>query len=230
MPDTEHAQALVAQALAGHPSSVRALIDHLAPVVSKRIAAVLWQRTHRRDVGQEVADMTQDVLLSLFESGGRALRAWNPERGLSLERFVGLLAHHQVISILRRGRTSPWREEPTDGDDLERISVGVITPEAIVGSRERLSRLLDDLRENLSPRGLELFQRLIVDGEDIEEVIATTGLTRDALYQWKSRILRLIRQLAKASDESPPPTPPDRPTGSLSESASGRRITKGAVT
>lgn len=174
--------------------------------------------------------MTQDVLLSLFESGGRALRAWNPERGLSLERFVGLLAHHQVISILRRGRTSPWREEPTDGDDLERISVGVITPEAIVGSRERLSRLLDDLRENLSPRGLELFQRLIVDGEDIEEVVATTGLSRDALYQWKSRILRLIRQLAKASDESPPPAPPDRPTGSLSESASGRRITKGAVT
>lgn len=230
MPDTEHAQALVAQALAGHPSSVRALIDHLAPVVSKRVAAVLWQRTHRRDVGQEVADMAQEVLLSLFEANGRALRAWDPERGLSLERFVGLLAHHQVISILRRGRTSPWREEPTDSDDIERVSVGVITPEAIVGSRERLAHLLDDLRENLSPRGLELFQRLIVDGEAIDEVAAATGLTRDALYQWKSRILRLIRQLA-ATAENPPPSPrTDRPSGPMSETAPDRRISKGAVT
>jgi hypothetical protein len=63
-------------------------------------------------------------------------------------------------------------------------------------------RLLERLREQLSPRGLELFQRLIVDDEPIEALVTATGLTRDALYQWRSRLVKLVRQLA-AEENAP---------------------------
>ena len=76
------------------------------------------------------------------------------------------------------------------------MGVPATTPEAIVGSRESLRVLLDRLSETLSPRGLELFHRIIVNEESIDHLVATTGLTGDAIYQWKTRLLRTIRALA----------------------------------
>lgn len=200
MPEAQDPQALIEKALSGDPASVRVLVDRLAPVISKRVSATLWRRTGRSNAGQEVADMAQEVFLALFQADGKALRSWDPARGMSLDNFVGLLAQHQVISILRNKRTSPWREEPTEMTDLEPLGIPAATPEAITSSRESLRTLVDRLRESLSPRGLELFQRMIVDEEPMEELSARTGLTRDALYQWKSRILRTIRALSAEAD------------------------------
>ncbi len=214
--ETDDLQLLIQKALAGDVSSVRMLVDRLSPIISKRITATLWRRTHGRQVAQEVADMTQDVFLTLFQSDGKALRAWDPARGMSLDGFVGMLAQHQVISILRNGRTSPWREEPTESDKFDAFGSSTITPEAVTTSRDDLRTLLDRLRENLSPRGLELFQRIIVDEEPLDDLAAKTGLTRDAIYQWKSRLLRIIRKLALDPQES-----------SVSETAPDPRMAKG---
>ena len=157
---------------------------------------MLWSRKGKRSAAQEVADLSQDVFLALFQADGKALRAWDPARGMSLDSFVGLLAQHQVISILRSGRTSPWRDDPTEIEELERTGPPDSTPEGIVGSRETIVLLLDRLRATLSPRGLELFQRIVVDEEPIDRLIATTGMTGDAIYQWRSRLLRTARALA----------------------------------
>jgi DNA-directed RNA polymerase specialized sigma24 family protein len=214
--EAEDLQVLIQQALAGDPASVRGLVDRLSPVISKRVTATLWRRTPQRNVTQDAADMIQDVFLALFQSDGKALRAWNPARGMSLDSFVGLLAQHQVISILRNGRTSPWREEPTDVEHLEAVGSTSATPEAVTSSREDLRTLLDRLRQTLSPRGLELLQRIVIDEEPLDSLLATTGLTRDAIYQWKSRLHRTIRALA-AEMEVP----------AVSETATKLRIVKG---
>jgi RNA polymerase sigma factor (sigma-70 family) len=187
---------LIRKALEREPAAVRALVDRLSPVIERKVAATLWRRAPGRNVRQEVRDMTQAVFLSLFEEDGKALRAWDPGRGSPLESFVALLTHRQVISILRRGRTSPWPDEPTESDRLERISPPTLGPEDVIGSREHLSRLLDRIREELSPIGLELFQRLIVDEEPLAEVAAKVNKSEQALYQWKSRLLRQIRTLS----------------------------------
>lgn len=56
-------------------------------------------------------------MVSLFTDQGRALRAWDPARGLSLENFVGFVAERQIASILRTAKRSPWTEDPTlEGD------------------------------------------------------------------------------------------------------------------
>lgn len=208
---------MIRQALDGDAQSARVLVDALYPVIAKRVAATLWQRTRRRAVAQEAADLVQEVFVSLFQADGKALRAWDPERGMSLERFVGMLAQHQVISILRNGRASPWRDEPTENEALEKLGQSTLTPESITTAREDLRLLLDGVREQLSPRGLELFQRIVVDEEPLESLMASTGMSADAIYQWKSRILRAMRAALKGPDLAP-----------MSETKGAMRIVKGA--
>jgi RNA polymerase sigma factor (sigma-70 family) len=213
--ETDHIQNLIRQALAGDAGSVRALVDRLSPVIAKRVTGTLWQRTRKRNVAQEADDIIQEVFLSLFRFDGKALRSWAPQRGMSLDRFIGMLAQHQTISILRNGRTSPWRDEPTDNDKIATMLTSTVTPETICNSREKLRLLLDRLRDNLSPRGLALFQRLIIDEEPMEQIMADTGLSREAVYQWKTRLLQTMRSLTTDLQTTP------------SESSAGLRIVKG---
>ena len=208
---------LIRQALGGDAKSTRVLVDALYPIIARRVAATLWQRTRKRNVAQEVNDLVQEVFVSLFESHGKALRAWDPGRGMSFERFIGMLAQHQVISILRNGRTSPWRDEPTEARTLDKLGETPVTPESIAGARQDLQLLLDRVRAQLSPRGLELFQRIIVDEEPLASLVATTGMSADAIYQWKSRILRALRGLLA-----------DAPPALMSETNPSGRTVKGA--
>ena len=77
--------------------------------------------------------------------------------------------------------------------------------------------MLDCLRRPSPRGGSSSFQRLIVDEEAPSAVMTATGLSRDAIYQWKARLLQTMRNLAADFDASP-----------MSESASGLRIVKGA--
>lgn len=191
---------LVARALGGERLAVRALVDALTPVVQMRVARALRRRRGAalgRDVRQELEDLTQSVFLAIFANGGQALRKWDPARGSSLEGFVGLLADHEIASILRSRRRSPWTEDPTAEEDLaEDAPAGDVGPEVETLSREALRTIVDRLRERLSERGLDLFFSLFVEERSTEEVCADTGLSPDAVYAWRSRIGKLVRQIA----------------------------------
>lgn len=199
-------RALLEQALSGDAAATRRLVTHLLPVVQARVARVLVRRRggSGRDARQEVEDLAQEVFASLFADGGRILRAWDPERGLGLASFAGLIAEREAASVLRSGKRSPWKEAATELDDLEKELEHVDGAEARVATREQLARLVDRLREALSPRGLELFHRLVVEEEAVEAVCASTGMTPDAVYAWKSRIGKVVRKLAAELAKSEP--------------------------
>lgn len=188
------------RALAGDTEAVRRLIDHLTPVVQARVARALLRRAHasgRRCARQEVEDLTQEVFVALFEQGGKVLRSWDPERGLSLANFAGLVAERVAASILRSGRRSPWTEDPTLSDELDRPSAAALGPEHRVASQELLAVILDGVRARLSPKGLDLFERLLVRQQAVETVCAETGMSRDAVHAWRSRLGKLVRALAQ---------------------------------
>lgn len=199
---------IVRDALAGRRDALRAFVAAMSPVIQARVVRGLLRRRTQaagRDIRQEVEDMTQDVFGALFAHDARVLRAWDPVRGLSLANFVGLVADRQVASILRSGRKNPWRETPEDLDELESGSEPVPGPEPRVHSRETLALLLDRMRASLSPRGLELFQRLYVDEEPIDEVARKLEMTRDAVYAWRNRVGKTLRTFAaeaRGSDAS----------------------------
>jgi len=214
---------LLDHALAGDAAAARALVRLLLPVVHARVARTVVRRGGRagRDVRQDVEDLAQDVFAALFADDARVLRAWDPARGSSLVGFCGLIAEREVASILRSGRRSPWTEAATELDDLEKSLQHVEGVERLVATREQLARIVDRLREALSPRGLELFERLVVQEEPVESVCAATGMTPDAVYAWKSRIGKITKKLAAElaeserrvmSEAASPPRTPDQET------------------
>jgi DNA-directed RNA polymerase specialized sigma24 family protein len=203
----------VHSALAGDPAAVHWLVAHLSPVIQARVARALLRRAAGgRSTRQEVEDMTQEVFVALFENDGKVLRSWEPERGMSLANFTGLVAERQVAAILRSGRRSPWTEDPTLSDELDRPGDDVPGPEDLVASQELLAVLLDGVRAALSPKGLDLFERLYLREESVEAVCAATGMSPDAVYAWRSRLGKLVRTLAAEamSDSRAAPQIPKR--------------------
>ncbi|MEJ7732504.1 MAG: sigma-70 family RNA polymerase sigma factor [Polyangiaceae bacterium] len=172
----------------------------LAPLVQARVAKALLRRHRagvRRAVREEVLDLTQEVFVALFERDGRLLRAWDPERGLSLPNFVGLIAEREVSSILRSGVRSPFAlDDALTEDALEPLEapMGV---EADVASRETLEKLLDGLRARLSPLGLQMFRLLFVEERTVEEICESMRMRPDAVYAWRSRLTRLAVEIER---------------------------------
>jgi RNA polymerase sigma-70 factor (ECF subfamily) len=193
-------------ALAGDRRAIRAFVSAMSPIIEARIARALARRKEQRagrDLRQEVEDMTQDVFASLFAHDGRVLRTWDARKGLSLANFVGLVTERQVASILRSGRRNPWRDHPEELDEIERAAD--VVPDVLpqLESREELAALLDRLRASLSPRGLVLFERLYVGEEPVDVVAADLGMTRDAVYMWRSRVNKLLATFVLDPDPSP---------------------------
>jgi RNA polymerase sigma-70 factor (ECF subfamily) len=201
--------ALVQRALAKDQDAVRALVDALTPVIQARAARALLRRGPR-EVRAEVEDITQTVFASLFAGDGRVLRQWDPERGLSLENWVGLRTEHEVASILRSRVRSPLTHTPTPIEELDDLLAGGAAeadPEIEAASRELLVAVVARIRQRLSERGRELFELLVVEERPVEDIVALTDLSLDAIYQWRARLARLARrihaELVSGSGESP---------------------------
>lgn len=205
MMDGEAIEHEIRSALAGEEPALTRLVQTLTPVVQSRVArGLLLRRTGAasgRDVRQEVEDLTQEIFLVLFADGGKVLRSWEPGRGLSLANFVGLVAERQTASILRSGRRSPWKEDPTLPENLDQASADS-GPEAVAASREQLRNLLHRLKEELTPLGRHLFDLLFLRELPFEEVTRQTGMSSDAVYAWRSRLRRLARRLLEEPSET----------------------------
>lgn len=206
--DSEDSTSLVQEALAGDQAALTRLVAVLTPVIQARTARTLLARRSRLasdcNIRQDVEDLTQEIFLFLFADDARVLRSWQAERGLSLENFVGLVSERYVISFLRSGKRNPWKEEPSPVEDLDGVAMDP-EPEEVAASREQLRLLLDRLREKLSPLGQRLFQLLFVQEMSLEETMAASGLSADAVYAWRSRLRRLARELlAEMSRNSQP--------------------------
>lgn len=186
----------------------------LSPVIQIRVARALGRspmiRGQSRSALQEVEDLAQEVFLAIFDNDARVLRGWDPSRGASLATFIGMVADHQVASILRSGRRAPYRNDHEIGEvDFEGLPNKTAAPEARVASRELGMRLLERLRAELSPKGFLLFERLLVEEQPIETICKDTEMSADAVYAWKSRLSKLVRKLRdELEDMSEPPDPP----------------------
>lgn len=190
--------ALVRRAIEGDAAAMHALVSLLRPAIQAEVAWTLQRfapHGRGRDPRQELSDMVQEVFLSLIENEGRILVAWDPTRGRSLLSFVRLVARHQVVSRLRSNRRCPWTEEPTPVElmDLEPAP----SPEAQVANADEARQVVGLLREELSTRSMLMFEGLYVQERSVEEVCEEFGLSKDALYAWRSRMKRRLQKIAR---------------------------------
>ncbi|MEY2934010.1 MAG: hypothetical protein RL033_4759 [Pseudomonadota bacterium] len=197
---------LVRNAVDGQPAARHALVLRLSPVVQRRVCRPLLSSRAGRSVQRsEVLDLTQQVLLLLFDRDSRVLRSWDPERGLSLASFVGLVAEREAKAILRSGRRSAWAERPTSDDALSAFAVDSHALEDHVVSREELQKLWHCLEEQLSPRGLELFHALLIEQLSIEEIAERFNMSPNALYTFRSRLRQQVQTIRQQLSATPAP-------------------------
>lgn len=190
--------AMLTAALAREPTASRALVQRLTPSIQARVHAVLLraERAGRLTVTRErVVDYTQEVFLTLLEDEAKVLRSWSPDRGANLSTFVGLVAERVALALLRSGRRGAWLEDPTLSEGIDLVAEPAEPATAPVENRDYLRKLLDALKESLSPRGMELFRALYVEQRSIEDVAAAYEMTPEALYAWRSRLKRLLVEL-----------------------------------
>ncbi|MEZ4311760.1 MAG: hypothetical protein R3F14_27330 [Polyangiaceae bacterium] len=194
----EPTKAQVDSALEGDEAAVRALVATLTPVLHARVTRALLRRggVHAGSQAREqIADMVQDVFVELFRDEGRALRAWDPERGMSLRNWVGFLAEQRVAAVRRGKRHTLVLQEVLSDDAGAEEAPPRDDPEALYCSRQTLSRLLDALRADLSPQGFEMFEALVIREEAISQVCERTGFSTSAVQAWSSRLKRKAAQI-----------------------------------
>ncbi|MFT7621241.1 MAG: DNA-directed RNA polymerase specialized sigma24 family protein [Myxococcota bacterium] len=184
------------KALAGNAAAVRQLINVLTPVIHARTARVLLRRqgvARGRDVRQEIEDMTQDVFVSVFADAGKKLRAWDPARGMGLKSFVGMIAEQHVAQMLRSRRRSPWTEDPTEAQDFDAVAPAGVDAEKRLVTRQLVHQTMDDVRGDLSPKGLQLFDLLLVAERNVDSVCRLMQMKPDAVYAWRSRLGKQLK-------------------------------------
>jgi DNA-directed RNA polymerase specialized sigma24 family protein len=200
---------LVEAALGGNATAADRLVRVLSPVIHARVARVIYRRrsaSRGRDLRVDLEDMVQEVFAQLFSSEGKILKKWDPERGLSLLNFVGLVAQQTTSATLRTGKRNPWTEDPTSSDTISLIGGQTASHEPAVESRRTLVALADRLRERTSPLGMHYFRLLYVEQRSVKDVSKMTGAKPDALYAWRSRLAKILRTLRTEIEAEEPIT------------------------
>lgn len=199
-------KAYIQRAFEGDQEAMAHLIEQISPIVHTRVARALMRRKTQskgRDLRQELEDLIQDVFASLLHRKGKALKAWEPTRGLSFERFVGFLAEREVSLKLRTHKSNPWTEDPTQDRKLVRLVGSDHSVHAQMESRDLLKRLSGQLKEQLSPKGRLYFELLYIENLSVQAVVEQTGTTADALYAWRSRLTKMLRKLKRDLETEP---------------------------
>ena len=193
--------AMVERATAGDRHAAAMLVGGLSPVIRRRIASALFRRTaRRRGTPADLDDLVQETFACLFHERGRALRAWDPARGLGFLGFVGLLADRNVGMAMRNRRRNPWTEEPTAVDSLANLRGAAPSLAHRIEARDQLRRVLDVTRAQITRRGRTYLDQLVVRGRSVDEVARETGASRPSLYAWRTRLLRLLREARRGLD------------------------------
>jgi RNA polymerase sigma factor (sigma-70 family) len=186
--------ALVRRALGGDGVSLRALVRRLIPVIKARTDVFLAARPGRRIGPHGADDLVQDVWLALIKDGGRLLLAWEPDRGMSLEGYVGMVAKRELWGRVRQ-ETAGKR-----GSGLRAVDIADVDPpgahdvEAETIGRDLARNLADHLERQLPERGRLVMRYLYTDQCSPAEVADLLGVNLQVVYNWQHK----IRQVAHA--------------------------------
>lgn len=180
---------LLRRALEGDRESHRTLVARLMPVVQARVL----RRVGRRRGSTE--DLVQEVWKALFENRGRKLLAFAPERGATLEGFVGRIAEREVLSIIRSqmarkrgGHLNPVVALEEGSGPAVGVADSSASPEAVAAAADLAARLGEHLAATLPERGLLILRYVFSDGLNPIEAARLLGVKVQVVYNWKHKI------------------------------------------
>jgi RNA polymerase sigma-70 factor (ECF subfamily) len=156
-----------------------------------------WLRPHRLQPS-DLDDLTQEVLgivvrqVPSFEHNGRpgAFRAW-----------LKSITVHCLRRYWRAGRYRPTAPADSDFDAfLDQLEDPVSGPSALWDQEHDLCllrRLLELIEPSFQPATWQAFRRVALEGHPAERVAADLGLSVNAVFIAKSRVLGRLRHEAR---------------------------------
>lgn len=137
-------------------------------------------------------DVVQEVLVSL----GKALPnfEYDPTRG----KFRSYLKTVTIRAIYKKSRQKPRNAQLENIEEATRAASSDTDVDDAWEAEWReyhVRQALKVLSPELNPKDRQAFQLYAVDGQAIEEVAERLEMSRDAIYQAKSRILRRLSAL-----------------------------------
>jgi len=192
--ETVPSVALTVQAyLAGEAGAGERLVEEFHGVVREAIARflALWARG-RADL---VDDLTNEVFVALLRDDGRKLRTFAGRHGCSFAGWLRVVAVRLTIDRLRREtRLMSLDDDTAPMEDLRRrLQAPGPDPERALQGRETVERLLHAV-EGLADKDRLLAELHLVRGAPLEDVARALGVSMNAAYVRKSRLLDRLRR------------------------------------
>ena len=150
--------------------------------------------------GQDAEDVAQASLETFFRAYGEG--QYDRERG-RLRAWLFGIVHSQARTWRRRARAAP-RVGATEIDlrlEAEQADDGL---QAIWEDEWRqavLRECLAQVAREVEPSTLQAFEAFTLGGRSADEVAAELGLTRNAVYGAKRRVLERVRELMPLIDD-----------------------------
>jgi RNA polymerase sigma-70 factor (ECF subfamily) len=177
---------LIARVKARDPEAWRRFVELYSPLVYSWCRRAGLQAPDAADVLQETLQAVAAGIRSFQHGGpGQTFRGW-----------LWTIARNKLRDYFRRRNIQPQALGGTDGDEeLQRlIADDESQSESLPASASPLfARALELVRAEFEPRTWDAFWRTTVDGQATDQVAADLGLTANAVYKAKSRVLARLR-------------------------------------
>lgn len=169
-------------------AGVRILVEYLMPVIQSMSLRML--HFSRGGARRETAlDVCQEVLSELFDADCAVLRRWDPGRG-SLAGYTTGVTRNKVLDWLKDERPVVTEVEVGSTDAPAPVDQKVIEVDFA-------RRVLARLSELISPADCLLIEELVVRDRPAKEVAEQLGISTNALFVRRHRLLRLAREVAR---------------------------------
>ena len=186
---------LLAAVFTGAPDAHERLVTAYGPHVHTAISRYLAMRCRgRMDLAD---DLTHEVFLALFRDDARRLRSFESRNGCSFAGWLRVVAIRLTIDVLRRDRRLLSLDD--DGAAMTELRRTLQTgddPELAMQGVETAARLAQAIA-SLGAKDRLLVELHVLRGASLPAVATALGVSANAAYVRKSRVLERLRRSLK---------------------------------
>ncbi|MCG8649822.1 MAG: sigma-70 family RNA polymerase sigma factor [Pirellulales bacterium] len=145
---------------------------------------------------QDVDDLTQEVLVSLHRTIDQFVHNGRPG---AFRRWLRIVTVNQAREFLRsKGTKAGCTHEKLDTFADEKSSLSREFDRQ--HDRHVLSVMLGRVASDFTPTTMESFKRYVIEGQPTQQVARDVGVSVQAVYLSKSRVLKVLREMAMDYD------------------------------
>lgn len=198
---TRHADLdLIARAAGGDRKSRAHLAARLDPAIHGRVARVLRRLTPAW--AEDADDVAQAIWVVLLKDDARQLRAYRPERGISLEAYAAMIAEREVRNHIARAtaakRGAARRAELSD-EIAAATAAPTPSPEDHVVATDLAESLVEALVLHFPERARNVMTLCFEREESADAAARSLEMPSQQIYNWVFRLRKASRAFLESA-------------------------------